>query len=350
MFQSSSSQKLSAKIIGTGSYLPGRLVTNLELEKKVRNFDRERAGVPFGEWAESVTGIKERCYADVGESTENLAVRAAKAALDDCRMKPEKIDFIITCSFTPARQIPNLGCSLAHLIGAPRAGGFVLNTACAGFIYGLALAYSLIRAEMYRNILVAAAETLSLVTNYGDPTTAILFADGAGAAVLQAGRDEGILSPPYLSSDFSDHLQLKNPYAFERRNLPFDDQGDCFQRTYITMPGGPRVLRKAVNAMAEAALNALKGSPYRLEDVDYIIPHQANRRITVGLAEKLGVPMEKVVSTIETYGNTSGASVAISLDKAVRGEIDSCQIKRGDKIVLTAIGGGYSLAAAVLKY
>ncbi len=350
MSELKSDHRLGARIVGTGSCLPRTLVTNESLQRKVKNFDETKAGMPFGKWSETVTGIKQRYYSQPGETAEILGAGAARAALEAAGVQAQEIEFIIACSFTPASLIPNAGCSIGHLIGAPRAGAFCLNTACAGFVYGLAMAYSLIRAEIYSNVLVVAGEVLSLVTDYGDPKTAVLFADGAGAAVLQAAEREGIVSSPFLSSDYSEHIHMKDLHAAVARDPLLPEESELLKRTYLSMPGGPQVLRKAVNAMAEAARNALMVSPYRLEEVSYFIPHQANQRITLGLAEKLGVPADRMVSTIETLGNTSGASVAIALDLAIRGKINGCSISRGDKIVLTAVGGGYSSGAVVFKY
>lgn len=338
-----------AKIVGTGSYLPKRQVSNQEIENLVRNFDPQKAGMPFGEWVKKVTGISTRYFVQ-DEDTETMAAFASQRALEAAGINARDLDFIIVSSFTPTRDIPNLACSVGHLIGAETAGGFPLNTACAGFVYALSVAYALIKADVYRNILVVSSETLSRVTNYGDPTTAVLFADGAGAAILQAAETGGICSPPYLASDFTDHLDLKNSDTINPRER-LEKQGQEFvPHSTLHMPGGPRVLKKAVKGMASALFKALERSSYNLEDLDVIIPHQANRRITYGLIEKLGVPKEKVCRIIDMIGNTSGASVAISLDMVIRGEAGDLSIKPGDKVGLTAIGGGYSLGAIVFEY
>ncbi|MBN3039199.1 MAG: 3-oxoacyl-ACP synthase, partial [Candidatus Omnitrophica bacterium] len=185
----------SAKIIGTGSYLPKRQISNDEMEKLVRNFDYEKASMPFNQWVEKVTGIKTRYFVE-DEDTESMAVEAAGKAIQASGIEANEIDFIIISSFTPTRDIPNLACSVGHRLGIEHAGGFPLNTACAGFIYASSLAHALIRAEIYKNILVISSETLSRITDYGDPTTAVLFADGAGAAVLQATEKGGVCGKP----------------------------------------------------------------------------------------------------------------------------------------------------------
>jgi 3-oxoacyl-[acyl-carrier-protein] synthase-3 len=338
----------NARIVGSGSYLPRGLVSNRELEKRIKNFDSQRAGMPFSQWAEQVSGIKQRYYIDETETTELMAAEAAKKAMAAAEISAKEVDFIIASSFTPLRDIPNLACSLAQLIGKGDIGGFVLNTACAGFIYAMAMGYSLIRSGIYRTILIVSAESLSRVTDFNDPRTAILFADGAGAVILQATDTAGMRNPAYLSSYFDNHFDLINADILNN-NLIAGDKG-CVSKTYIRMPGGPKVLRKAIYYMAGALLRALELSPYKLQDLDWIIPHQANRRITEGLIQHLGVPPERFCATIDKIGNTSGASIPIALDKAVRGELGNGRIKRGDKVGLTAVGGGYSLGALVFEF
>lgn len=344
---------LTARIIGTGSYLPKKCITNKEfyLEKKeIRDsFDIEKVRADYPELKEGVdvfcawgvdrTGIEKRhIYNEdfnnsenfIG-STENMGAEAAKKALDAAGLSAKDLDYIIFSSFTQENDIPNPACSLAYLIGAKEIGAIPINTACSGFIDGLIDAYCRIKSEHYKNILVVASETLTKVTNYKDPKTAILFADGAGAAVLQA-ADRGILSF-YSESDYSqEHIKLKS------------------RRGKVKMSGGPRVLKRAVEAMKKAGLKALERANLKLENIDYLIPHQANQRITKDLTHRLGISENKVIETISNLGNTSGVSVAIALDKAVRGEIENRRIKRGDKLLLTAVGGGYTLAAMVLEY
>lgn len=362
----------TARIIGTGSYLPKKCITNKELSYRIKNFRVDEARKMLSErglnvkdisdrelfdaWTQQVTGIEKRHIYnkdfDKSEnfigSTENMGAEAAKKALDAAGISAKDLDYIIFSSFTQENDIPNPACSLAHLIGAKEVGALPINTACSGFIDGLIDAYCRIKSGHYKNIIVVASETLTKVTNYKDPKTAILFADGAGAAVLRAekigilGRiplrffikrfRKGILSF-YSESDYSqEHIKLKS------------------RTGKIEMGGGPRVLKRAVEVMKKAGLNALERAGLKLEDIDYIIPHQANQRITKDLIHRLGISEKKVIETINNLGNTSGVSVAIALDKAVRGEIKNYEIKRGDKLLLTAVGGGYTLAAMVLEY
>ncbi len=337
-----------ARIIGTGSYLPKRKITNEEIEKMVRNFDQERAGMPFPQWVERVTGIRTRYFVE-DEDTESMAVDASRRALEAAEMDAADLDFMIISSFTPSRDIPNLAFSVGHSLGAP-VGGFPLNTACAGFVYALSMGYALIRAEMYKNILIVSSEMLTRVTDYGDPTTAVLFADGAGAVILQASESGGICSPPYLGSAATNHFDLRNADATcSEERIEIEGQEFVLHNT-ICMPGGPQVLRRAVNGMAQALLNAIAQSPYKLEDLDVIIPHQANRRITDGLIEKLEIPEEKVCRTIHLIGNTSGATVAISLDMAIHGKAGNIRVKPGDLVGLVAVGAGYSIGAVIFEY
>jgi 3-oxoacyl-[acyl-carrier-protein] synthase-3 len=338
-----------ARIVGTGSFLPKKRVSNDQIEKMVSNFDSDRAGMSFTHWVEKVTGIKTRFLVEE-EDTELMAAQACQRALDSAGMRASDIHFIVASSLTPTRDIPNLACSIGHLIGADKVGGFPLNTACAGFVYALSMAYALIRSEIYSNILVVSADALSRVVDYGDPSTAVLFADGAGAAVLQASEEGGICSPPYLTSDFSDHITLKNADAVNPKERIEKQRKKFLPRYTIHMPGGPHVLKRAVNGMAEALLKALEQSPYELEDLDLIIPHQANLRIADGLITKLGIPKEKVCRVIHKIGNTSGASVAISLDMTIRGQVDEVKINPGDYVGLTSIAGGYSAGSIVFEY
>ncbi|NQS99725.1 MAG: beta-ketoacyl-ACP synthase 3 [Candidatus Omnitrophica bacterium] len=338
-----------ARIIGTGSYLPKQQISNEQIEKMVRNFDYQRAEIPFPQWVEKVTGIKTRYFVK-DEDTETMAAFAAQGALEAAKMRPEELDFIIVSSFTPTKDIPNLACSLGHLIGANNVGGFPLNTACAGFIYGLSMGYALIKAEMYKNILVVSSETLSRITDYDDPTTAVLFADGAGAAILQAAETGGISSHPYLNSIFTDHFELKNSDAIPAQEIVEVEGCKLASHSTLHMPGGPQVLRKAANGMASALLNALEQSPYEFEDLKVIIPHQANQRITNGLIRKLAVAENKVCRVIDEIGNTSGASVAISLDMVIKNRVKEIKISPGDIVGLTAIGGGYSSGAIIFEY
>lgn len=330
----------SLKILGTGSYLPERVVTNAELEGIVSNFDPELAGKPFATWAEDVTGIRERRFV-AEETSEIMAREASLRAIEAAGLAPGDIQFIIACTFTPSVLIPNMACTVGDMIGAGRAGGFALNTACGGFLYGLSMAYSLIVSGVYDTVLIVASEILSKTIGFDDPKTAILFGDGAAAVVAGAGDGGGMCSPPSMSAEFSEHIKFYNAGT---RNV--------VEKMYIEMPGGPRVLRRAIHLMAEAAEEVLDARGWNLSEIDCMIPHQANSRITWGLVDRMNMDRGKVLNTITCHGNTSGASIPLALDAAVRGlpEAGGISISRGDKLLMTAVGGGYSIAAAVLEY
>lgn len=344
---------LTARILGTGSYLPKELVTNKELEARVRNFSVDRAEKMllqkgydiknmsnrelFNVWVKHVSGIEQR-YFYCGEfdkepdfigSSENMGKIAAQRALDASAITPLNLDYIVAATFTQELDIPNPSCSIAHLIGAKEIGGIPINTACCGFLDAIIDAYCRIKSGCYNTILVIATETLSKKTDYDDPKTAILFADGAGATVLQK-ADTGILG-------FYSELDYYPDHIVSEKNKPIRMESSL-------------ILKKAVESMEKSALKALEMANLELKDVDYIIPHQANQRITDELTKRLKVSQKKVIKTIANFGNTSGASIAVSLDKAVRGEIKGCKIERGQKILFTAVGGGYTKAAVVLEY
>lgn len=297
----------------------------------------------FDRWALQVTGISQRHIYDndfnnppnpgfIGD-TENMAAEASKRALENTGLTAENIDYIVFATFTPAVLVPNPACSLSSLLGI-NVPGIPINTACSGFIDGLIEAFCRISTGRYKNVLVVAAETLSKTIDYNDPRTAVLFGDGAGAVVLQH-SNTGILGF-YSGAEYSpDQINYSANYSL--------------QKQFLTMNGGPHVLKNAVRAMDKAARNALADAHLSLQDVDYVITHQANRRIIDGVVEALGLPRSKFIETINKYGNTSAASAAISLDKALRGEVEGCTLKKGDTLLLTAVGGGYTYASVVLK-
>jgi 3-oxoacyl-[acyl-carrier-protein] synthase-3 len=357
---------VNSKIIGTGSYLPDRIVTNKDLESMVEGFDENIAGKSFQEWTLDVTGIEQRYYVRDGEDideksdnrigySENMAVKASKKAIEAAGINPKEIDLVIVATFTSSMTIPNPSCIVNHYIGSEGkdVGAFPNNNACAGFIYALIEADVNIRAGEAKTVLVVATETLSTIINFKDPKTAILFGDGAGAAVLRASKEQGIISN-YRGSRYSpEHLVLKNTNLQDAREILTEAEKRYVEKAYIQMAGGPKVLKNAVDTMLEALIRALGKKDYKLSHLNAIIPHQANERITKSLEKRLelrGARKGVVCNNIATFGNTSGASVAISLDKAVRGEIPNYKINPGDLVGLTAVGGGYTYAALILRY
>lgn len=353
----------TARIIGTGSYLGKRIVTNRELAEKApdkseanpKGFDIEywkkklyEEGVNvdklkredlFDDWGKKLTGIEKRHVYDndfnqpkrFKSSTEYMGAEAAKQALGSASIPATKLDYIIVATFTPDPTIPNAAATIGDLIGAKSYESLTINTACTGFVEGMIQGWRSILCGHYEYVLVVASETLTKKTNYNDAKTAVLFSDGAGAAVLKA-DNTGILSY------FADTEYSKNHITLE------EDPG------YIVMEGGSEVLRKAVRAMERAGRKSLEKAKLSLEEISYVIPHQANQRITMGLRDKLKLPEERVIDTIKNFGNTSAASVGITLDKAIRGEVENYKIEKGDKLLLTSVGGGYTLASVLMEY
>jgi len=320
-------------IIGVGEYLPKRVLTNADLEKMVDTSD---------EWITSRTGIKERRLAAKNEATSDLAIKAAKEALADAKIKPHELDLIIVATITPDMPFPAVACLLQHALGAKDAVCFDISAACAGFIYAMATAQQFIARGTYTNALVVGAEVLSAVTDWQDRGTCVLFGDGAGAAVLAEVKSAGILST-YLGSDGAQADLLKIP-AGGSRNPTTRDTLDSRQH-YIKMEGN-EVFKLAVTIMAEAAQVALKKAGLACKDVNLVIPHQANMRIITAMAKKLGLDMDKVYLNIGKYGNMSSASTATALCEAVK----EGRINKGDIVLLDAFGAGLVWGACVIKW
>jgi len=350
----------SARVAGTGSFLPPTRLDNralFEVPGIRENFDVERArgalkGVEdverlsavevFDLWAQQVTGIEERRRVESGDglTTELLCAEAGRRALAAAGMEATDLDLVLVGSLTGSRQVPNVACTVAAELGAPRVGGYVLNAACAGFVYAMASAYAHIRAGTARHVLVASGDSLSKITNYADPKTAVLFADGAGAAVLTGCEEgEGVLGPPYLEADYAyEHLNLLGQ-GWETEEEPIPK---------LHMGGGPNVLRQAIQAMKRVAEHALEATDLGWGDIDYVVPHQANLRITRGLERLLPLEDGRVVHTIQSYGNLSASTVAVALDEVLRGKHGP--LADPTRIVLTAVGGGYTSAGLVLSW
>lgn len=353
--------RLSARVAGSGSFLPPRRLDNrdlFEIEGIRENFDVERARGSlrdvedvdslgpvevFDRWARQVTGIRERRVVteEDGLTTEDLCAEAARRALDRAGMEPEDLDFIVVSSVTARESVPNAACTVAADLGIPTTPGFTVNAACAGFVYALAAAYAHILSGLGENVLVIAGDALSHITDYEDPKTAVLFGDGAGAVVLTPTRaGDGLQGPPYHEADYApEHLYLRGQ-GWESEEEPHPK---------LHMGGGPRVLRQAIHAMREVAERALERTDLGWEDVHYVVPHQANLRITKGLERLLALSENgKVVHTIQEYGNLSASTVGVALDEVLRGEHGP--LPDPTRIVLTAVGGGYTSAGAVLAF
>ncbi|MCD6319326.1 MAG: ketoacyl-ACP synthase III [Candidatus Desulfofervidaceae bacterium] len=326
---------MTAAILGTGSYLPKKVLTNQDLEKMVDTSD---------EWITTRSGIKERRIVSERESWSSLATEAAKKALEMAQIEPEELDLIIAGTFTPDLRLPSGACLVQNNLKAYNAAAFDLAAACTGFIYGLTVAEKFIKDNPNIKALVIGAEVLSPITNWEDRTTCVLFGDGAGAAVVGKGekKEKGILAS-YIGSDPTVWDLLCVPGGGSLH--PLFKKGVPKEEYFIKMKGN-EVFKYAVRYMEEVARIVLEKAGYSPKDIDWFIPHQANIRIINMVAKKLGIPQEKVFVNIEKYGNTSAATVPIALDEAVRVGF----IKPGNLILLDAFGGGFTYGAILLRW
>lgn len=326
--------KRSVGIIGMGSYVPETIMTNYDLEKIVDTSDQ---------WIVERTGIKERRIAGEGVTTCDLAVKAAQQAIENAGITPEEIDLIIVATVTPDTVFPAAACIVQDRIGAVNAAAFDLSAGCSGFVYGLTVGSQFISSGLYKKVLIIGAETLSKIMDWTDRNSCILFGDGAGAAVIsEVEAGYGILGVE-LGADGSggDHLQM--PAGGSR--LPASAETVKNRLHYIKMNGN-EVFKFAVKAMGEAAVKALDRAGVDCAEIDCLIPHQANMRIIQSAAKRLKVPMEKVVVTVDKYGNTSAASIPMALADAAKTK----RIKKGDTIVLVGFGAGLTWASCVMKW
>ncbi|MBM7613621.1 beta-ketoacyl-ACP synthase III [Alkaliphilus hydrothermalis] len=327
-------KQYSVGIGGTGSALPEKEITNLDLEKMVDTTD---------EWIRTRTGIGSRRVADENTATSDLSTEAARKALADADLNPEDVDLIIVATVTPDMAFPSTACIVQKNIGATKAAAFDLEAACSGFIYGMTIAEQFIKNGVYKNALVIGAETLSKILNWEDRNTCVLFGDGAGAVVLQRTEEGmGILSS-YLGADGASGDVLTQPAGGSR--IPASEFSLENKLHYVQMDGS-EVFKFAVRVMGRAAKEALSRAGYDLEDIDFLIPHQANIRIIEGSAKRLKLPMDKVYVNLDKYGNMSAASVPVALDEAVR----NGKIKKNDLVVLVAFGGGLTWGSTLLKW
>ena len=322
------------KIAGTGSYIPQRVLTNADLERMVATSD---------EWISSRTGIKERRIADENEAASDLAYHAARRALRDAHVKPEDLDMIIVATITPDMIFPATACILQEKLGARKVAAFDLEAACSGFLYGLTVGSQFIATGMYDTILVVASETLSKIVDWQDRNTCVLFADGAGAAVIAPSSDSSRIISTYLGADGGGADLVRVPAGGSR--LPTSLQTVQNRQHYMKMKGN-ELFKTAVKAMIHAIHASLEEGNLKSSDVDYFIPHQANMRIIDAVVKKVGLSQDKVHINLDQCGNMSAASVAVGLDEAVRGK----KIKKGDKVLLTCFGGGVTWASIVIEW
>ncbi len=319
-----------ARIAGTGSYLPERILTNAELETLVDTSDQ---------WIRDRTGIAERRIAAEGQTTCDLAEQAALRAMEAAGVKPADIDLLIVGTTTPDLVFPSTACLLQHRLGLGDCGAFDINAACSGFIYALSTADQFIRAGTARTALVVGAETLTRMLDWGDRSTCVLFGDGAGAAVLVADEQPGILSTHiHANGGYADLLGTDVGVS---KGFKAEERGGV----RVSMRGN-EVFKVAVNTLGRIVDETLAANQMQKSDIDWLIPHQANLRIIKATARKLQMSMEQVIVTVDRHGNTSAASVPLALDEAIR----SGRVKRGERLLLEAFGGGFTWGAALIAY
>ena len=330
---STTPQTRHVAILGTGSYVPERILTNADLEKIVDT---------TSEWIVTRSGIKERRIARDDQATSDLAAEAARRALAAAGVKPEEIDLIIVATLTPDMPFPNTACFVQNLIGAKNATCIGLEAACSGFLFAVDAANQYLLTGRFKTALVIGAEKLSGVTDWQDRTTCVLFGDGAGAVVLRAcDSGAGILST-VTGSDGSLNALLNIPGGGSRHPVSPET---IEKRMHFMKMEGKEVFKHAVRAMADASRKALEKAGITMAEVACVVPHQANMRIVEAIRDRLGVGPEKFFVNLDKYGNMSAASIPVALDEAIRAGV----IKKGDKVVLVAFGGGFTWGAMVVK-
>lgn len=318
-------------VIGCGSFLPDTIVTNDDLAQRVETSDA---------WIVERTGIRKRRFAREGELTSDLAVKAAQAALSDAKITANELDLIIVATTTPDETFPAVATKVQARLGMKHGAAFDVQAVCTGFIYALAIADNFIKAGQAKTVLVIGAETMSRLMDWTDRTTCVLFGDGAGAIVLRAEEGKG---------DASDRAVLNTKIFSDGRlhDLLYVDGGpSSTQTTGFLRMQGKEVFRHAVTNIAAAIEASVAASGLTIADIDWFVPHQANQRILDGTARKLGIPAERVISTVAEHGNTSAASVPLALVTAVR----DGRIKRGDLVLMEAMGGGFTWGAALVRW
>ncbi|MGN8644609.1 beta-ketoacyl-ACP synthase III [Gracilibacillus sp. HCP3S3_G5_1] len=309
---------MKAGILGTGHYVPEKVLTNKDMEQIVETSD---------EWIRTRTGIEERRIAHDNEDTSNMAYKAAEQALEEAGISGEDLDLILVATVTPDQPFPTVSCKLQDQLGAKKAAAMDISAACAGFMYGLITAKQFIETNAYQHILIVGAEKLSKITDWTDRNTCVLFGDGAGAAVMgPVSEERGILSFE-LGADGSggQHLEQKDDYIFMN---------------------GREVFKFAVRQMPESSVHVVEKAGYAREDVDYLIPHQANIRIMEAARQRLGIAEDRMAVNVNKYGNTSAASIPIALSEGVK----NGKIKDNDLVVLVGFGGGLTWGAVALKW
>ncbi len=324
----------SVGILGIGSYVPEKVLTNFDLEKMVDTSD---------EWITERTGIKQRHIAAEGEATSDMSLKAAEKALADAGVSPEEIDLIIVATASPDHAFPSTACLIQDRIGAKNAAAFDLSAGCSGFVYSLGVASQMVKTGLYNKALIIGAETLSRIMNWKDRNTCVLFGDGAGAAVIGVVEDGlGVLGID-LGSDGSGGKYLFQPAGGSRKPASPETVENSEHTIHMN---GPEVFKFAIQIMGKTAKRALANAGMKPEELDLLVPHQANMRIITSAAKRLKAPMEKVWVNVDKYANTSAASIPIALCEAQQ----AGALKKGDNVLLVGFGAGLTWAAIVLKW
>jgi 3-oxoacyl-[acyl-carrier-protein] synthase-3 len=315
-----------SRIVSTGKYLPARILTNADLEKMVETTD---------EWIRTRTGIEHRHIAADDEATSDLAHQAARIAIQDAGLKPSDIDMVLVGTTTPDLIFPNVGCLVQEKLGIAGCPAFSLEAACSGFVYGLVVADQFIRAGQVKRALVIGAETMSRIIDWKDRETCVLFGDGAGAVILEAADEPGIIYST-LGADgrYRELLYASSGVSLRQR-----------EGAALRMKGN-EVFKVAVKTLENLVDDVVEKNKLEKGQIDWLIPHQANIRIISATAKRLRIPMERVILTVREHGNTSAASVPMALDTAIR----DGRIKRGDLLLLEAFGGGFTWGASLIRY
>jgi 3-oxoacyl-[acyl-carrier-protein] synthase-3 len=318
-----------SRIIGTGSYLPEKILTNFDLEKMVETTD---------EWIRTRTGIEQRHIAADHEATSDLAYRAAQRAIEAANLTPGDIDFVLVGTTTPDLIFPNVACLLQEKLGIRGCPAFSIEAACSGFLYSLIVADQFVRSGQAKRALVIGAETMSRIIDWTDRETCVLFGDGAGAVILAAADEPGIIYNTFgADGRYRELLYASSGVATRHREV-----GDI---AALRMRGN-EVFKVAVKTLENLVDEVIAKNNLEQGQIDWLIPHQANIRIIAATAKRLEMPMERVVLTVRTHGNTSAASVPMALDTAIR----DGRIKRGDLLLLEAFGGGFTWGASLIRY
>ncbi len=330
---------ISSKIIGCGSYLPERVVTNAELSAKLDTTD---------EWITSRTGIRQRHLAADGEFTSDLALKAAERALEAAGVPAAEVDMVVLATSTPDNTFPATATKVQYRLGMSNGAAFDIQAVCSGFVFGLSVADNFIKTGQCKTVLLIGAETFSRILDWEDRSTCVLFGDGAGAVVLRAGQDDpdanlGETGHNRGAGVLSTHLHSDGA----TNDLLYVDGGPSSTQTvgHLRM-NGREVFRHAVNNFTSIVEEALEANGLSPDDIDWVVPHQANKRILDGTRRKLGLPAEKIVITVDRHANTSAASIPLALDEAVR----DGRIKQGDLLMMLAMGGGLTWGAGLVRW